>query len=214
MQAVNIVGAQYHSIFETPPPIPTTEEWFEHQAKRYLDANLGVQADVDRFYDILLPVIILSVSSGAVLCVFREFRNEELDELMTQVVVNKKRGKNYLNLAHLTNEPWVPKGAHLLTDVRDGRDRCNITPSVNHANIAKEGRKGFAAIHIVLWGLYHGQDTLTHHFLDGVASEYKSERVLNLCLDGDGPKLDASWIGNPYPKWGAPCAGSVLVPQS
>lgn len=206
IQTSNLVGAQYHVMFETPPPMPTTEQWFAHQAKRYMDANLGVQCDVDRLHDIL-------PSAGAVLCVFRTFHREELVKLMTHVVVNGNRGENYLNLAHLTNEPWVSEEPHMLTDVRDGRHRLNIKPSVNHANITRESRKGFAAIHLVLWGIYHGQDTLTHHFMDGVASRYDSEGVPSLCLGDGGPGLGASWSDDSNPRWGSPCAGGVVVPR-
>lgn len=205
-QTFNLVGTYYHVMFETPPAMPTTEQLFAHQAKLCLDANLCVQGDVDRLHDIL-------PSAGVVLCVFRTFHREELTELMTHVVVNGNRGRNYLDFAHLTNEPWVPEEPHMLTDVRDGRHRLDFKASVNHANITRESRKGFAAIHLALWGIYHGQDTLTHHFLDGVASRYNFGDVPSLYLNVSEPELDASWLVYASPWWGAPCAGGVIVPR-
>lgn len=210
-QTTNLTAEQYHIMFETPPPRPTTEQWFEHQAMQYLDANLGVQADVDRLHGVL-------PASGMVLCVFRAFCPEELTELMTHVVVNGKKGRDYFDLDlapdSLTNESWVPDGPHLLTDVRDGRDRCNIVPSVSRANIIREGRKEFAVIHLVHWSIYHGQDVLTHHFLDGLASRHLSNGVPYLGLHKDGqPWLGSRWCDRSDPKFGAPCAGSVVVPR-
>ncbi|MEK7512737.1 MAG: hypothetical protein AAB601_00895 [Patescibacteria group bacterium] len=206
-QSAVLTAAQFHAMFAPSVGVPTPEEQFAHQAGRYLALNLGVQADVDRFHDILPP-------SGAVLCMFRKFRNEELADLMSKVVVNDKRGANYLDLSQIEDEPWVPNGPHMLTDVRDGRYRLNTKPSVSRAAIAAEGRKGNAAVHLVHWGLYYGQDILTHHYLDGVASRYKSGGVPFLCLFGGKPKLNADWVDNASSEWGAPCGGGVVVPRT
>ena len=200
------VGAAYHAAFELPSsPMPTTEQWFAHQARRYLELNLGVQADVDRLHDVL-------PASGVVLCVFRTFRHEQLAELMTHVVVNGQPGRISPDLRQLTDEPWVPDSPHIMTDVRDGRGRCNIAPKISHADITQEGRLGWTAVHLVLWSVYYGQDVLTHHFLDGVASRCGLGRVPDLCLSHGSPRLYAYWDDDSYPEWGAPCAGSVIVP--
>ncbi len=99
----------------------------------------------------------------------------------------------------------------LLTDVEDGRARLNVKPSVSREQIRLEGRHAYTT-----WrGIIHGAlfpEVLKHHNLDLVASRYESDRVPCLYLCGRGPELYYYWHDLAIPEWGAPSAGSVLVP--
>lgn len=194
-------SAEYEAIFAPAPKLKTPAELFDLQVKVWMALGL------------LTPD-----EAGSLRCHAPDARNfllvpdlsqTHLTVLMKQVVLKGKTGESYLDQQHLTDEDGASKGAHLLLDIRDGRERLNTEPSEAEKQIKKAGRIGFTARQGIAFGIIF-PDVLAHHNLDLVRSRYDG-RVPSLYRIDDGvPWLYIRYTDGPYPKWGAPCAGSAV----
>ena len=206
MEKIQPVNAlEYEALVQSVRP-RTPAQLFDYQVEKLVVAKLARYEHADPFRK-KIP------EQGLFLLVPPEPNPQELDldHLMSLVVLDEVAGVNYLERSYLKNLIEVPIGSVLLTDVEDGRARLNVKPSVSREKIEAEGRHAYTT-----WrGIIHGAlfpEVLKHHNLDLVASRYRSDFVPGLYLVGREPGLSSSWLDDADPEWGAPSAGSVLVP--
>jgi hypothetical protein len=135
----------------------------------------------------------------------------DLEELMGAVTLEGRTGKNYLDVAYLKDIGDYPTTASLLTDIEDGRGRLNVKPMVSRENIASKGRHPYntwrGIIHVTVFPW-----VLKHHYLDLVGARFNEGYVPYLCVNDDKPALVSNSEGYAHPEYGAPSAGSVIVP--
>lgn len=197
------VSVQQYTALQTPVILPAPEELFDFQIWTIKDKGLDLpDENVDRLRTF--------IPSGPQLFLVIPPRPSTLDlnGLMALIEVDGKKGKNYLDLQHLTDVVETPAAAHLLLDVKDGRERLNTKPSVSSENINQEGRLAYST----WYGLVHGivfPHVLQDHNLDLCGSRYWSEDMPSLSLHEGFPKLIRRWYDFAGSGW-APSAGSAV----
>jgi hypothetical protein len=194
----------YEGLCAPPPVLPTQEELFDYQIEKLVSAGHAKYEHADAFRN-RIP------EKGLFLIVPPPPKKLDLKGLMANVELDGRAGVNYLDVNYLADIGEYPATASLLTDVEDGRGRLNTKPMVSRENIASELRhlyntwRGIIHITVFPW-------VLKHHYLDLVGSRCDEGGVPGLYVSDDKPALINYWEGNADPIWGAPSAGSVIVP--
>ncbi|MDO8664835.1 MAG: DUF5701 family protein [Candidatus Liptonbacteria bacterium] len=183
--------------------LPTPRATFYFMVETLVAKGLAKYEHADPFRNRLPTILFLLVPPKP-----EEF---DLSHLVSLIEVDGKRGLNYLDPGHLTEEIKVPDGPYLMVDIEDGRARLNTKPSVSSANIANENRSPYTTwrgiVHAVVF-----PEVFQGHNIDLVGSRYESEGVPYLFLNGRRPELHVCWCDDAHPEWGAPSCGSVIVP--
>jgi len=203
-QKITISVEQYQGLVAPPPVLPSSGELFDFQVEGLVDRKLATYGDADPFRN-RIP------EKGFFLFVPPRPKILDLSQLMSHVELNGKTGVNYLDVSYIKPIVEVPSTAHLLVDVEDGRARLNTKPMISRDNIAKENRYPYdvfrGIIHAILFPM-----VLSHHYMDHVGSRYNEGFVPFLYVNDDKPALNGYGGDYAYPKYGAPSAGSVIVP--
>jgi hypothetical protein len=203
-QKIVVTAEQYQGLIAPPPVLPTPGELFDYQVEGLVDRKLATYGDADPFIN-RLP------EKGFFLFVPPRPRILDLSGLMSNVELNGCTGVNYLDVAYLTPAVEIPGTAHLLVDVEDGRARLNTKPMVSRQNIADEHRTPYdvwrGVVHAILFPV-----VLSRHYMDLVGTRCRESYVPYLYVRGDEPALGYYWEAHAYPIFGAPSAGSVIVP--
>ncbi|HVN26124.1 MAG TPA: DUF5701 family protein [Candidatus Paceibacterota bacterium] len=203
-----VSAEQYQGLIAPPPMLPSASEFFDYQVEGLVDRKLATYGDADPFRN-RLP------EKGFFLFVPPRPKVLDLNELMAHVELNGETGVNHLDIVDITATVEVPHSAHLLVDVEDGRARLNVNAMVSRQNIANEKRNPYDAfrgiIHVILFPM-----VLSHHCMYLVGSRCDGGlvggRVPLLYLAGYTPVLNDFCEDSVVPVWGAPSAGSVIVP--
>jgi hypothetical protein len=194
----------YEGFCAPPPVLPTQEEMFDYQVETLAGTGRMNYAVADSFRN-RVP------ERGLFLLVPPPPKTLDLEELMAAVELDGRTGANYLDSSYLKDLSAYPTTASLLTDIEDGRGRLNVKPMISRENIASEGRHPYntwrGIIHVTVFPW-----VLKHHYLDLVGAQYGEGGVPVLYVRGGEPALFRNWKGDASPGWGAPSAGSVIVP--
>lgn len=203
-KAFEVSLIHYEGLCAPPPVLPTQEELFDYQIETLVGKGLAQYEHADPFRN-RVP------EKGLFLIVPPSPKKLDLKGLMAKVKLDGRTGANYLDVAYLKDIGEYPATASLLTDIEDGRGRLNTKPMVSRENIASELRHPYntwrGIIHVTVFPW-----VLKHHYLDLVGTRYGEGDVPCLCVHDGRPALCGSWGDGAHPGWGAPSAGSVIVP--
>lgn len=194
---------QYLALQSHHVPLPSSVELFDFVVETLVTKGLAKYEHADHFRNRLPAGLFLLVPPKP-----KEF---DLAHLMSLIEVAGKKGRNFLDTKHLTDEVEVHNGPYLMVDIDDGKARLNIKPSISRSKIKAENRLPYTTwrgiVHAVVF-----PEVFQSHNMDLVGSRYESKVAPDLYLSGGGPELDAGWDGSASPRWGAPSCGSVIVP--
>ena len=194
----------YEGLCAPPPVLPSQKEMFDYQIETLVGKGLAEYSDADPFRN-RIP------EQGLFLIVPPPPKKLDLKELMAGVALDGRTGVNYFDASYLADIGEYPATASLLTDVEDGRGRLNTKPSISRQNIKGEKRHAYntwrGIIHITVFPW-----VLKHHYLDLVGARCSGDGVPCLCVGGGKPAIHRNGGGGALPNYGAPSAGSVIVP--
>jgi hypothetical protein len=205
-QKFQMTTTHYQGLFAPPVVLPSRQEIFDFQVETLVAKKFATYTVADPFRNRLAEL-----PNDRILLVPEPPKELDLTELMSRVELNNKTGVNYIDRRYLKDEGEYPTTASLLADVEDGAARLNVKPMASHENIAREKRHPYntwrGIIHVAVFPW-----VLKHHYLDLVGTRCDGGRVPRLCVNDDEPALSRSWEDFALPYYGAPSAGSVIVP--
>lgn len=188
--------------------VPTPAEIREKQLNRFVDlgfhtgygmtgeelVNLTPLPEQGRENPLLvMPQMILTQNRIYVL---------DLTRMMELLVVDGKKGKNYLDLTQVKDLVEVPRQPYWIYEVEDGKKMKGISPNNCVKQFKKEGRRGLIAQEGIAL-MVQCPDVLKDHYVDLPGSCCGSGGVPCLSFWSAGPGLGSCWAGHVRSDYGS-----------
>ena len=166
-------------------------------------SQIIIDVFISKRSEVLLKASKIEVTDGHILFIPVIPRTEvDFDNLMKTVRNHGREGYNHLSQSAVSNVVDVPKGLYFMFDVEDGKDMLGKSPEKAQALI-KEQKRSCLTVEEVIALCVH-KNVLSEHNVDCTGSRCKrNDRVPNVYLNDDEPKLGSSGIGNSNDKWGS-----------